>query len=195
MDALRQPLEDGTLTIHRSKATARYPARFQLVLAANPCPCGRASGHGRDCTCTPMAQRRYLRRLSGPLLDRVDLQITVRPVTRSAIRRVGSGESSAVVAARVAAARGAQRERLAAVGWRCNAEVPGAELTTGALRLAGSTTQDLDRAMERGTLTVRGYHRVLRVAWTLADLSGRPAPGRDEVALAVELRHSGPVAA
>jgi magnesium chelatase family protein len=195
LDALRQPLEDGTLTIHRSKATARYPARFQLVLAANPCPCGRASGHGRDCTCTPMAQRRYLRRLSGPLLDRVDLQITVRPVTRSAISRVGSGESSAVVAARVADARAAQRERLGATGWRCNAEVPGGDLTAGVLRLGGSTTQDLDRAMERGTLTVRGYHRVLRVAWTLADLCGLPVPGRDEVALAVELRHHGPVAA
>jgi len=107
LDALRQPLESGILTIHRAKAMARYPARFQLVMAANPCPCGRASGHGRDCTCTPMAQRNYLRRLSGPLLDRVDLQIAVRPATRSAIRRVGQGESTAIVAARVAEARAA----------------------------------------------------------------------------------------
>ncbi len=183
------------MTIHRSKAAAEYPARFQLVLAANPCPCGRVGGPGRDCTCTPMAQRRYLQRLSGPLLDRVDLQITVRPVTRSAIRRVGTGESTAVVAARVAAARGAQLERLSATSWHCNAEVPGADLTNGVMRLGGSTIQDLERAMERGTLTVRGFHRVLRVAWTLADLGGRPAPTRDEVALAVELRHQGPVAA
>jgi len=142
-----------------------------------------------------MAQRRYLRRLSGPLLDRVDLQITVRPVTRSAISRAGSGESSAVVSARVAAARAAQRERLHGTRWRCNAEVPGGELTNGLMRLGGSTTRDLDRAMERGTVTVRGYHRVLRVAWTLADLTGLPAPSRDEVGLAVELRHQGPVAA
>ena len=174
---------------------ARYPARFQLVMAANPCPCGRGAADGRGCTCTPMARRRYLRRLSGPLLDRVDLQIGVRPVSRAAIRRVGSGESTDVVAARVAAARAAQRERLTATPWRCNAEVPGSDLTHGVMSLHGSVTQDLDRAVERGTLTVRGFHRVLRVAWTLADLAGRGAPGRDEVALAVELRHHSPAAA
>jgi magnesium chelatase family protein len=195
LDALRQPLEDGVLTIHRSKATARYPARFQLVLAANPCPCGRAFGQGRDCTCTPLAQRRYLRRLSGPLLDRVDLQITLRPVTRAAIRRVGLAESSAVVAGRVAAARGAQLQRLAATPWRTNSEVPGAELTHGVLHLDPPVTQDLERAIDRGTLTVRGFHRVLRVAWTLADLGGLDAPKRSEVAQAVELRQQGPVAA
>ncbi len=195
LDALRQPLEDGMLTIYRSKAAARYPARFQLVMAANPCPCGRAAGNGRDCTCTPIAQRRYLRKLSGPLLDRVDLQIRVRAVTRSAIRAVGEGESTAVVAARVAAARGAQLERLAGTRWRSNAEVPGSALTSGAMRLPPAATGDLERAMDRGTLTVRGFHRVLRVAWTLADLSGRAAPTRDDVWLAVELRHQGPVAA
>ena len=100
-----------------------------------------------------------------------------------------------MVAARVAAARAAQRERLAGTPWHCNAEVPGADLTTGLMRLGPEITQDLDRAMERGTLTVRGFHRVLRVAWTLADLAGLAAPTRDEVALAVELRHQGPVAA
>ena len=167
LDALRQPIETGFLTIHRTKAIARYPARFQLVMAANPCPCGRASGHGRDCTCTPMARRRYLRRLSGPLLDRVDLQIGVRPVSRAAIRRVGLGESTAVVAARVAQARQAQVERLVGTRWRCNAEVPGPDLAQGVMRLDRSVTTDLDRAVERGTLTVRGFHRVLRVACTL----------------------------
>jgi magnesium chelatase family protein len=195
LDALRQPLESGILTIHRAKAMARYPARFQLVMAANPCPCGRASGHGRDCICTPMAQRNYLRRLSGPLLDRVDLQIAVRPATRSAIRRAGQGESTAIVAARVANARAAQVARLRATPWRCNAEVTGPELTGGVMQLDPSITQDLDRAMERGTLTVRGFHRVLRVAWTLADLTGLVAPTRDEVASAVELRHHGVTAA
>jgi magnesium chelatase family protein len=195
LDALRQPIETGFLTIHRTKAIARYPARFQLVMAANPCPCGRASGHGRDCTCTPMARRRYLRRLSGPLLDRVDLQIGVRPVSRAAIRRVGLGESSAVVAERVAQARLAQRERLAGTPWRCNADVPGRDLTQGVMRLERAMTSDLDGAVERGTLTVRGFHRVLRVAWTLSDLAGRTAPGRDDVAQAVELRHQGAAAA
>lgn len=165
------------------------------MLAANPCPCGRAVGNGKDCSCTPMARRRYLRRLSGPLLDRVDLQIAVRPVSRAAIRRVGLGESSEQVAARVAAARAAQRARLATTPWRSNAQVPGPELTTGVMALPGSVTQDLDRAMERGSLTVRGFHRVLRVAWTVGDLAGLSAPGRDEVCLAVELRHHAPVAA
>jgi magnesium chelatase family protein len=195
LDALRQPIETGFLTIHRTRAVARYPARFQLVMAANPCPCGRAAGNGRDCTCSPLARRRYLRRLSGPLLDRVDLRITVRPVSRAAIRRVGLGESSEVVANRVAEARAAQHRRLVGTPWRCNAEVPGPALTTGLMGLPGAVTQDLDRAVERGTLTVRGFHRLVRVAWTIADLSGRPAPERDDVALAVELRQQGPVAA
>lgn len=195
LDALRQPIETGFLTIHRTRAVARYPARFQLVMAANPCPCGRAAGNGRDCTCTPLARRRYLRRLSGPLLDRVDLQITVRPVSRAAIRRVGLGESTDVVAGRVAEARSAQRRRLAGTPWRCNAEVPGPALTTGLMGLPGPVTQDLDRAVERGALTARGFHRLVRVAWTLADLDGRSAPVRDDVALAVELRQQGPVAA
>jgi magnesium chelatase family protein len=195
LDALRQPLESGTLTINRSKAAATYPARFQLVLAANPCPCGRASGAGRDCTCTPMAQRRYLRRLSGPLLDRVDLQITVRPVTRAAIRRAGLAEPTATVAARVAAARAAALERLTGTRWRCNAEVPGPELATGVMALAPAVTADLEKAMDRGTLTVRGLHRVLRVAWTLGDLAGLAAPTRAEVGLAVELRQQSRVAA
>jgi magnesium chelatase family protein len=195
LDALRQPIETGFLTIHRTKAIARYPARFQLVMAANPCPCGRGGGNGRDCTCTPMARRRYLRRLSGPLLDRVDLQIGVRPVSRAAIRRVGLGESTAVVAARVSQARQAQRDRLSGTRWRCNADVPGRDLTQGVMRLDPSVTTDLDRAVERGTLTVRGFHRVLRVAWTLGDLGGRAAPGRDEVAQAVELRHQTSAAA
>lgn len=195
LDALRQPIETGFLTLHRTKAVARYPARFQLVLAANPCPCGLAVGNGKDCTCTPMARRRYLRRLSGPLLDRVDLQIAVRPVSRAAIRRVGLGESTEQVATRVSAARAAQRSRLQGTPWRCNAEVPGPELTTGVMALPSTVTQDLDRAVERGSLTVRGFHRVVRLAWTVADLSGRVAPSREEVSLAVELRHHGPVAA
>jgi magnesium chelatase family protein len=142
-----------------------------------------------------MARRRYLRRLSGPLLDRVDLQIGVRPVTRAAIRRVGLGESTAVVATRVAQARTTARQRLSSTPWRCNADVPGTELAQGVMRLGQRATQDLDRAMERGTLTVRGLHRVLRVAWTIADLGGLAVPSRNEVAQAVELRHHAVMAA
>jgi magnesium chelatase family protein len=189
LDALRQPLECGELVIHRSGGAARYPAQFQLVMAANPCPCGRASGKGTECTCTPMARRRYLSRLSGPLLDRVDLQVDVLPVTRAALGTATQEESTHVVAARVAAARAAQLSRWHATTWRLNAHAPGHELRSRPWRLPSAATQSLDQGVERGTLTVRGYDRVLRTAWTLADLDGSERPGRHHVDLAFSLRH------
>jgi magnesium chelatase family protein len=195
LDALRQPLEQGELVIHRSRGTARYPARFQLVLAANPCPCGRASGKGVDCSCTPMARRRYLHRLSGPLLDRVDLQVEVRPVTRAAMDPDATPECTAVVAGRVHDAREAQARRWAGTGWRLNAEVPGPVLRRGRWRCHPTATAALDRGVERGTLSVRGYDRVLRTAWTLVDLRGGSSPGPDDVATAFALRQQGRVAA
>jgi magnesium chelatase family protein len=194
LDALRQPLEDGGLVIHRAAGTARYPARFQLVLAANPCPCGRASGKGLACTCTPMARRRYLSRLSGPLLDRVDLQVGVLPVTRAQMHDGEIRESSAVVAARVEGARAAQAERWRQRSWRLNAHVPGQVLRSAPFRLGHAVTADLDRAFERGVVSMRGYDRVLRTAWTVADLSGRTSPGADDVGRAASLRHRGSVA-
>lgn len=195
LDALRQPLESGELVLHRASGVARYPARFQLVLAANPCPCGRAGGTGVDCSCTPMARRRYLQRLSGPLLDRVDLQVRVQPVTRAAMDPDLCAEPSAVVAARVAQARSVQAERWSTTQWRLNAEAPGAALRRGRFRLSSATTRVLDRGVERSTLTLRGYDRVLRTAWTLADLAGRSAPGVDDVGRAHCLRDQGAVAA
>ncbi|WP_345714398.1 YifB family Mg chelatase-like AAA ATPase, partial [Kineococcus glutinatus] len=104
LESLRQPLEQGELVLHRARGTARFPARFQLVLAANPCPCGRAVGKGLGCTCTSVARRRYASRLSGPLLDRVDLRVAVRPVTRAHLGGDAAQEGTALVAARVAAA-------------------------------------------------------------------------------------------
>ncbi len=190
LDALRQPLEEGELVIHRAAGHARYPARFQLVLAANPCPCGRASGKGTECTCTPMARRRYLHRLSGPLLDRVDLRVQVLPVTRAALSTAVAGESSATVAARVVEAREAQAQRWHGTPWRLNAHVPGHELRRGRWRLPPGTTHDIDRGIERGTLTVRGYDRVLRSAWTLADLAGRTRPTAADVSQAFCLRQA-----
>jgi magnesium chelatase family protein len=187
LEALRQPLEHGELVIHRALGSARYPARFQLVLAANPCPCGRSTGKGLACTCTPMAKRRYLTRLSGPLLDRVDLQVEVHPVSRAEIASQERPEGSAVVAQRVRSARAAQRARLDGTVWACNGQVPGAWLR-GPWRLPSTATRDLDRAMERGQLSARGYDRVLRVAWTVADLCGRDRPGRDDIGRALLLR-------
>ena len=191
LDSLRQPLENGEVVVHRARGSARYPARFQLVLAANPCPCGKASGKGLACTCTPLERRRYLARLSGPLLDRVDLQIDVPALTRAAAALGSREESSAAVAARVGAARAAQRERLAGTPWRANAEVPGAWLRARERGLDARARTVLERALDAGTLSLRGMDRVLRTAWTIADLAGSTAPGLDEIGTAMSLRIRG----
>ncbi|PZR55367.1 ATP-binding protein [Xylanimonas oleitrophica] len=190
LETLRQPLEHGELVIHRSGGTARYPARFQLVLAANPCPCGMGSGKGLDCTCTALARRRYLGKLSGPLLDRVDVQVGVEAVGRVDLAE-GRGEPSAAVAARVAAARAAARERLAGTPWTLNAEVPGAWLRER-MRSVRGALGELDKALDRGTLSLRGADRVLRLAWTVGDLAGRTVPDAADVGLAMMLRTGRP---
>lgn len=187
LQSLRQPLESGRVVIGRAMSSVEYPARFQLVLAANPCPCGGAFGKGADCTCSVLALRRYAAKLSGPLVDRVDLQVVVPPVGRSALGDEG-GESSQAVAARVASARAAQCDRWGALGVDLNGHVPGAVLRRRPWRLGPATTVDIDVALDRGLLTLRGYDRVLRVAWTVADLAGRPVPDRDDVGLALGLR-------
>jgi magnesium chelatase family protein len=194
LDALRQPLESGELVIHRSAGTAAYPARFQLVLAANPCPCGKASGKGLDCTCTPMMRRRYLARMSGPLLDRVDIQLQVERVSLAEFGQGGAEEDTASVAARVRNARGRQLERLAPFGLETNSQVPGRVLR-GELRLPPAATRILDHSLERGVLTARGYDRVLRLAWTLADLGHRERPDMNDIGQALGLRQAAAVAA
>ena len=190
LQTLRQPLEHGELVIHRAAGTARYPARFQLVLAANPCPCGKGVGKGLECTCSPVAQRRYFGRLSGPLLDRVDVQVEVRPVSRVERAVSDRPESSAVVARRVAAAREAAAERLRGTPWRTNAEVPGTWLRER-LGAGPALLTDVDAALDRGTLSLRGADRVLRLAWTVADLAGRTAPTRADVGAGLALRTRG----
>jgi magnesium chelatase family protein len=194
LDALRQPLESGELVIHRSAGTAAYPARFQLVLAANPCPCGKASGKGLDCTCTPVMRRRYLARMSGPLLDRVDIQLQVDRVSLAEFGQGGAEEDTVSIAARVRDARRRQRERLQPFGLETNAQVPGRVLR-GELRLPPASTRILDRSLERGVLTARGYDRVLRLAWTMADLGHRDRPDTNDIGQALGLRQAAAVAA
>lgn len=194
LDALRQPLESGELVIHRSAGTAAYPARFQLVLAANPCPCGKASGKGLECTCTPMMRRRYLARMSGPLLDRVDIQLQVERVSLADFGQAGAEEDTATVACRVRGARGRQLERLARYGLETNAQVPG-RILRGELRLPAAVTRILDHSLERGVLTARGYDRVLRLAWTLADLGHREQPDTNDIGQALGLRQAAAAAA
>lgn len=187
LEALREPLESGRLVLHRASGTASYPARFQLVLALNPCPCGLATGKGTDCVCTAQQRRRYFNRLSGPLLDRVDLQLAVRRVGLADYADTRVAESSAVVAARVAAARGAQRERLRPWDVMTNSEIQG-RILRSELALPRGVTAALDRALELGLVSARGWDRVTRVAWTIADLAGRTRPDADDVVTALGFR-------
>ncbi|MCL3995882.1 YifB family Mg chelatase-like AAA ATPase [Streptomyces lavenduligriseus] len=188
LDALRQPLESGHVVIARSAGVVRFPARFLMVLAANPCPCGRFSLRDSLCECPPSAIRRYHSRLSGPLLDRVDLRVEVDPVTRAQLTEPGArGESTATVADRVRQARERAAARLAGTPWRTNSEVPGRELRSRYHAAAGAM-DEAERSLERGVLTARGIDRVLRVAWTIADLVGHDRPDVTDVALALHLR-------
>ncbi|MCX4769492.1 YifB family Mg chelatase-like AAA ATPase [Streptomyces sp. NBC_01260] len=188
LDALRQPLESGHVVVARSAGVVRLPARFLMMLAANPCPCGRHTLSGAGCECPPAAIRRYQARLSGPLLDRVDLRVAVDPVKRADLMgHGGRGESTATVAARVREARVRAAERLAGTPWTTNSEVPGHELRTRLVAAPGALLA-AERDMERGLLTARGLDRVLRVAWTVADLRGAGRPDASDIAVALELR-------
>jgi magnesium chelatase family protein len=184
LDALRTPLEEGEIRLARAESTVCYPARFQLVLAANPCPC--APAHDRDCVCPSLARRRYLGRLSGPLLDRVDLRARMFPVTALSAA-AGEAESTATVRARVLAARAAASARWSEQGWRSNAEVPGPVLRTR-FALPRSAVRPLDAGLRAGELTARGADRALRVAWTLSDLAGRDRPDQELVETALFFR-------
>ena len=180
LDALRQPLEAGEVVVARSGATARFPARFTLVLAANPCPCARVAGPAEGCSCSPSSRRRYLGRISGPLLDRVDVKIELEPVSRKELLSDRNfSESSRTVALRVIQARERAAHRLRGTPWRLNAEVPGSELRRTWPPAPGSLAV-LERSLERGLITARGVVKVIRVAWTIADLAGRPRPTGDD---------------
>lgn len=194
LQALRQPLESGEVVIARSRERVAYPARVQLVLAANPCPCGEGHGKGLACRCRPTERRAYAARLSGPLMDRVDIQVQVPKVSLADLSE-DPPDSSAAVAERVRVARAAQEERWRPQGWTLNSEVPGPFLRRSPWRLPSATTATLDRALDLGQVTVRGYDRVLRLAWTSADLHGRPTPSAADVGLALMYRTQGAVAA
>jgi magnesium chelatase family protein len=187
LEALRTPLEDGEIRLARRDGVACYPARFQLVLAANPCPCAPADP--RDCICAAAVKRRYLGRLSGPLLDRVDLRVQMHPVRAGAFS-AADGESTSQVRRRVALARDAAAERWRPHGFRTNAEVSG-PLLRRKFRPSIAAMVPLRTALDRGLLSIRGVDRTLRVAWSLADLAGRASPGLDEVAAALSFRQPG----
>jgi magnesium chelatase family protein len=188
LEALRQPLEDGVVCLRRAQGQTDFPARVQLILAANPCPCAKPSGDAA-CGCTPLVRRRYLGRLSGPLLDRIDVQITLAPLSSAQLLDEGAvSEASAVVCERVAKARAAAAARWASYGWHSNAAASGSVLRSMLWRLPATVLAPLRRELDTGALSARGYDRILKMAWTVADLDGRDRPDRGDVCEATELR-------
>lgn len=185
LEALRQPLEEGFITLARTNGIVVYPARVQLVMTANPCPCGRPVS---ECECPSLVRRRYLRRISGPLLDRIDIQIETMPLTAADLMTEADREDSAEVAGKVLAAREAAKERWRRLAVQLNAEVPVSVLRRPPWRLAPAAIAPLTRLMEMGVISARGYGRVLRLAWTVADVDGKDVPGEGEVNTAIELR-------
>ncbi|MHA6511396.1 ATP-binding protein [Tessaracoccus sp. Z1128] len=187
LDALRTPLESGAITVSRARHTTTFPARFQLVMAANPCPCGMHGVAGMECRCDALRVRKYQERMSGPILDRIDIKHQMAAINRVLLEVDGGvGESSATVLERVVEARERQRRRLRGTPWVTNGEVPGSYL-----RQQLSLPADLgvlNTALQRGAISARGVDKVIRLAWTLADLAGRDTVSGRELRAALHLR-------
>jgi magnesium chelatase family protein len=183
LEVLRQPLESGRVTVSRAARQAVFPAEFQLVAAMNPCPCGYLGHYSGKCRCTPDQIARYRGRISGPLLDRIDLQIEVPAVPEKDLVCVASGESSDVVRARVEAAHARQRERQG----KPNAKLSTREIDQICVPDAAGAML-LKQAISRLGLSARAYHRVLKVARTIADLANEPLIASDHVAEAIQFR-------
>lgn len=190
MECLRQPLEDGKVTISRVASSLTYPCSFMLVAAMNPCPCGFFGHPTRPCTCNATAARQYLSRISGPLLDRVDLHIDVPPVEFTQLSQKQKAESSADIRRRVNAAREVQRRRFdaaGAAGLTCNAQIPSHLLKTLCPLTEGATAL-LGGAFDRLGLSARAYDRLLKVARTIADLDGSEVLDTPHIAEAIQYR-------
>jgi magnesium chelatase family protein len=183
LEALRQPLEDGAVTIGRAAGSCSFPAQFALVASMNPCPCGRRGERGADCRCDDAAVERYRARLSGPLLDRIDLHVNVSAVPFEALTNPAPSEASATIRERVVAARERQHARAGTL----NARLRSRELRRHA-PLDAESSALLDRAVRSERLSARGYDRVIRVARSIADLASSEQIQRDHVAEALLYR-------
>lgn len=175
LEVLRQPLEDGHITVARNKLTVDYPAHFMLVAAMNPCPCGHYGDRLHPCTCTPAQRHRYMSRISGPLLDRMDIQCHIEAVDYDDLRKKSDGEPSAAIRERVARARQIQTERFRGTGIHCNAQMT-PTLVRKHCQLEQEGEQHLRMAMEMYGLSARAYDRILKVARTIADLDSAANP-------------------
>lgn len=188
LEVLRQPLEDRQVTISRAKFSVVYPAGFMLVAAMNPCPCGHYNNPDRECTCAPGVVKKYLNRVSGPLLDRIDLHVEVTPVPVSELQSAKNGEATAAVRERVARTRKIQEQRFAGhSGIHCNAQMSPALIRKYALPDAGGKIL-LEKAMEKLGLSARAYDRILKVSRTLADMEGEESVHASHVAEAIQYR-------
>lgn len=193
LDALRQPLESGHVLISRANQTALFPARFQLVLASNPCPCGQDGTIEERCRCTPLMRRRYHDRISGPIRDRIDIHRTLTLPTRPELARaISRSQSTARLAEVVAEGRARQAARLAGTPWRVNAEVPGSELRKR-WSIGDAAHAEVDQHIASQKLSARSADRVLALAWSVADLRGHERPSRADTQLAFALRRGSPL--
>ena len=186
LDSLRQPLENGSITISRATGNLTFPAKFILVLAANPCPCGKFAGKGLGCTCTSVQVRRYLNKLSGPLLDRIDLRVNVENVSRIELAET-QNESSQQIRNRVIAARAIAANRFKHEKWRLNSEIPPRALRQQYQPIKAAMNF-LHDELDKEKITARGLHKIIRTSWTIADLNGVDRPTLTEVTESYRLR-------
>ena len=186
LDALRQPMESGEISISRTNHSAIFPARFILALAANPCPCGKFAGRGRGCECSSLQVRKYLGKLSGPLLDRIDLRIRIEAPTRLELS-TESAESSSTIRKRVIKARCRAAERFSGEIFSTNSQIP-PSLLRNKYRATREGMTLLNNLLDQEAITARSFHRILRTSWSIADLYEIEIPGKKEIELALSLR-------
>ena len=187
LDALRQPMESGSISIARAVGSVTYPARFLLALAANPCPCGKFTGRGRNCTCSSQQVRRYLGKISGPLLDRIDIRALVEPVGRVELTQSALGESSSVIQNRVGLARNIAAARFRSEGWSINGDIPSRALRNS-YQPDRRALDFLHTELDRENITARGLHKIMRLAWSIADLAAHSQPTLEDTEKAYLLR-------
>jgi magnesium chelatase family protein len=194
LDSLRQPLESGVVEITRAIGSFKFPAQFMLVLAANPCPCGRFSGKGRGCQCTSLQVRRYLSKLSGPLLDRIDLRLKVDTPSRVELADLTPRENSIQIRARVEKARQISADRFADYSFSLNSQIP-SELLRTRFKAQQKAMSALHNMIDCEEITARGFHKLLRLCWSIADLQEVAIPGIEELEIAISLRSATEMAA
>jgi magnesium chelatase family protein len=185
LQSLREPLETGLIALARAHGTTIYPARFQLIMAANPCPCGFSYGTGERCTCSSRERRRYWNRLSGPILDRIDIQTEVLDVPCLPTATQSETDGSSDIRLKVLAARQEARSRYLEHGWSCNAQATGSWLREHS---SPTVLEHINQALRTSLLSMRGADRALRLSWTLADLTGHSSPTVEDIDLGIHLR-------